>query len=94
MIELLNVNCMEYMVTLPDKEFDLAIVDPPYGIDVNKMNMGSRATIRPDSRSWDKEIPGNDYFNELKRVAKNQIIWGGNYFPFIWPTRCFLIWDK
>ena len=88
------MDCMEYMRGLPDKAFDLAIVDPPYGIDVNSMNMGGRATVRPDSRVWDKKIPDSAYFDELKRVSADQIIWGGNYFPDIWPGRCFVIWDK
>jgi site-specific DNA-methyltransferase (adenine-specific) len=85
---------MEYMKSLPDNAFDLAIVDPPYGIDVTSMNMGGRKTIRPDkTKSWDNAIPNQDYFDELNRVSKNQIIWGGNYFPLP-PTRCWLMWDK
>jgi site-specific DNA-methyltransferase (adenine-specific) len=92
--ELHNIDCMAYMATLPDKAFDLAIVDPPYGIDVTKMNMGSRQTIRPDkTKTWDLAVPNKEYFDELKRVSKNQIIWGGNYFALP-PTRCWLIWDK
>lgn len=84
---------MEYMATLPDKAFDLAICDPPYGIDVNKMNMGSRKTVRPSSKKWDTDIPEDNYFSELFRVSKNQIIWGGNYFPL--PcSQYFAIWDK
>jgi site-specific DNA-methyltransferase (adenine-specific) len=82
------------MRSLPDNAFDLAIVDPPYGIDVTSMNMGGRKTIRPDkTKSWDNAIPNQDYFDELNRVSKNQIIWGGNYFPLP-PTRCWLMWDK
>jgi len=92
-VELLNVDCMTYMATLPDKAFDLAIVDPPYGIGVNKMNMGSRKTVKPDSRSWDDAPPPKEYFVELMRVSSAQIIWGGNYFP-LRPSRCFVIWDK
>ena len=93
MIELLNIDCMAYMATLPDKAFDLAIVDPPYGIGVNSMNMGSRKTVKPDRRNWDDCVPDAEYFQELMRVSNNQIIWGGNYFNLP-PTRCFLIWDK
>jgi len=93
MIELLNIDCMEYMATLPDKAFDLAVVDPPYGIGVNSMKMGDRKTIKPDSRTWDNEIPNQKYFNEIFRISKYQIIWGGNYFPL--PTsKSFIIWDK
>jgi len=91
---LYNMDCMEYMKSLPDNAFDLAIVDPPYGIDVTSMNMGGRKTIKPDkTKSWDNAIPNQDYFDELNRVSKNQIIWGGNYFPLP-PTRCWLMWDK
>ena len=92
-IELLNIDCMEYMATQPDKAFDLAIVDPPYGIRVNSMNMGSRKTIKPDSRNWDDATPEPKYFDELQRVSKEQVIWGGNYFV-LRPSRCFVIWDK
>lgn len=88
------MDCMDFMRDLPDKAFDLAIVDPPYGIGVTSMNMGSRQTVRPDkSKSWDECVPGPDYFKELKRASKNQIIWGGNYFDLP-PSRCYLMWDK
>ena len=92
-IELLNCDCMDLLRDAPDNHWDLAIVDPPYGIGVNSMNMGSRKTIRPDSRSWDDAVPPEKYFTELQRVSKEQIIWGGNYFD-IRPSRCFVIWDK
>lgn len=93
-IELFHMDCMEYMRGLPDKAFDLAIVDPPYGIDVTKMNMGGRETVAPDkSKSWDSCVPCEEYFSQLFRVSKNQIIWGGNYFDL--PcSRYFAIWDK
>lgn len=93
-IELLNIDCMEYMATLPDAAFDLAIVDPPYGINVTAMNMGSRKTVTPNKeKNWDCEVPKQEYFDQLKRVSAEQIIWGGNYFQLP-PTRCWLIWDK
>jgi len=90
----LNMDCVEYLKDVPDKYFDLAIVDPPYGIGVNSMNMGSRKTIKPDkTKNWDNVIPNKMYFNQLFRVSKNQIIWGGNYFSL--PTsQYFAIWDK
>lgn len=88
-----NMDCMEGMKQFPDKYFDLAIVDPPYGINVNQMNMGGRNTIKPTDKKWDNEIPNQEYFKELFRVSQNQIIWGGNYFPLP-PSRCFVIWDK
>jgi len=85
---------MEGMKQFPDKYFELAIVDPPYGIDVTSMNMGGRNTVKPDqTKIWDKSIPADEYFEELLRVSKNQIIWGGNYFHLP-PTRGFIIWDK
>lgn len=85
---------MEYMKGVPDKHFDLAIVDPPYGININ-MNMGRRAGKKAvhKNKDWDKTIPDEPYFNELFRVSKNQIIWGGNYFPL--PlTKSWIFWDK
>ena len=91
---LYNMDCMEGMKQFPDKYFELAIVDPPYGIDVTSMNMGGRNTVKPDqTKIWDKSIPADEYFEELFRVSKNQIIWGGNYFHLP-PTRGFIIWDK
>lgn len=89
-----NIDCMLGMSQYPDKFFDLAIVDPPYGIDIN-MNMGRRAGKRKahDIKDWDKSIPEEAYFNELFRVSKNQIIWGRNYFPL--PlTKAWIFWDK
>jgi site-specific DNA-methyltransferase (adenine-specific) len=93
MIELLNIDCMEYMATLPDKAFDLAVVDPPYGIGEKLVNGGTWAKDRKKEYSgWDK-VPPQGYFNELFRVSKHQIIFGGNYFNLP-PCRCFIIWDK
>lgn len=94
MIELLNTDCMAFMATLPDKAFELAIVDPPYGIEIN-MNMGRRAGKRKahSDKNWDADIPEDAYFDELFRVSKFQIIWGGNYFPL--PlTKSWIFWDK
>jgi site-specific DNA-methyltransferase (adenine-specific) len=96
-----NEDCMEGMARYPDKYFDLAIVDPPYGIDLGNMNMGigksskaSKAKNRKwKAKDWDKEIPNIKYFNELFRISKNQIIWGGNYFDL--PScKNYVIWDK
>lgn len=89
-----NCDCMELMKQYSNNHFDLAIVDPPYGINVTSMNMGGRNTVKPDkSKKWDDAVPNQDYFDELFRVSKHQIIWGGNYFKLN-PTRCWLIWDK
>ena len=92
--EVFNMDCIEGMKKYPDKYFELAIVDPPYGIDVTKMNMGGRKTIKPDkNKNWDSCVPDENYFNELFRVSQNQIIWGGNYFKL--PcSQYFAIWDK
>lgn len=85
------MDCMEYMRTLPDKAFDLAVVDPPYGIGITES--GRLKKYNANNAKWDNKIPDGKYFTELFRVSKNQIIWGGNYFNLP-PTRCFLIWDK
>ena len=90
-IQLYNCDNMELMARYPDKYFDLAIVDPPYGIDIN--SSGRLGHYGGKGKKWDSDIPNEKYFQELFRVSKNQIIWGGNYF-YLPPTRCFLIWDK
>ena len=85
---------MQLMARYPDKHFDLAIVDPPYGIGASEMTMGTGKNKKyHKGKNWDNEIPNDKYFNELFRVSKNQIIWGGNYFnlPLI---RGWIIWDK
>ena len=93
-----NADCMEFMKQIPDKYFDLAICDPPYGIDVN-VSMGRRkGDKKSDYHKFagnDSEIPSAYYFDELKRVSKNQIVWGGNYMTeFLRPSSCWLLWDK
>ncbi len=99
-IELLNTDCMRYMKCCVDKQFDLAIVDPPYGIGIHKMNFTQNRkgglAKRGDYSSvgdWDKEIPNQEYWKELMRISKNQIIWGGNYFPLP-QSRGWIFWDK
>ena len=91
MIEYFNEDCMVGMARYSDKHFDLAIVDPPYGIGIN--SSGRLGHYGGKGKTWDSCIPNEEYFKELQRVSKNQIIWGGNYFQLP-PTRCFLIWDK
>jgi site-specific DNA-methyltransferase (adenine-specific) len=82
---------MEYMAGLPDKAFDLAIVDPPYGIGAAS---GAHSNLHAlGDKQWDSIAPDSLYFCELFRVSKNQIIWGGNYFTLP-PTRGFVFWDK
>ena len=122
--EVYNTDCMEYMKSIPDKFFDLAIVDPPYGINAPNMNMGTnmnrkhggyngesvaqrlkkgrlnRGAGKLKSRAlnmmscdWDFSPPPKEYFDELFRVSRNQIIWGGNYFNLP-PSRGIVCWDK
>ena len=89
---LFNMDCMDYLRELPDNAFDLAIVDPPYGIGAGSKTYGKRKE-KHEKKDWDSEIPSPEYFNELFRVSKNQIIWGGNYFPL--PlTGGWIFWDK
>jgi len=92
--EVHNIDCMEFMKTLPDNYFDLAIVDPPYGLGESVVNSGGRfKRYENKNGNWDNTIPSDEYFTELFRVSVNQIIWGGNYFKLP-PTKCFIIWDK
>ena len=95
-----NTDCMEAMKEIPDNYFELAIVDPPYGIDVAKNGTvgGEKLANVKDygKKNWDKQAPNEEYFNELIRVSKNQIIWGANHFiskiPF--DSSCWIVWDK
>ncbi len=106
-----NSDCLVAMKSFPDNYFDLAVVDPPYGINApnmaatpaqrkngnNRLNGGSgklkNRTLNTAKIEWDNAIPSDEYFAELIRVSKNQIIWGGNYFPLP-PSRCIICWDK
>ena len=101
-IKIIHGDCMEYMATLPDKAFELAIVDPPYGIEAltgRETNHG-RGKLKHRAFNlgevkfgqWDFP-PTEEYFTELFRISENQIIWGGNYFNLP-PTRGFTVWDK
>lgn len=104
MIDLHNQDCLEAMKQMKDNQFDLAIVDPPYGIDhANKagkmagQQYGKAAAKKRNynAKDWDKEIPSLEYFEQLKRVSKNQIIWGGNYFAhLLHPKSGWVFWDK
>lgn len=101
-VEILNMDCMEYMKELSDNAFDLAIVDPPYGIGESGKTNKSRGklAIAKDYKSFagdDLNPPEKDYFIELKRVSKNQIIWGANHFIGLIPQNsspCWVVWDK
>src|SRR4051812_49423099 len=97
--EVYNIDCLEYMRSLPDNFFDLAIVDPPYGIKENAQRAISRTKLAKTkcygSQLWDMAIPDSEYFEQLFRVSKNQIIWGGNYFlDHLGATRCMIVWRK
>ena len=117
-IEITNEDNMQLMARYPDNYFELAIVDPPYGIgqpkqsnlkgynnrtslekrlQKNRLNQGSGKlkdrVLNNSNCEWDNNIPNNKYFDQLIRVSKNQIIWGGNYFDLP-PTRCVICWDK
>ena len=88
-----NEDCMDLMARYEDNYFDLAIVDPPYGIGMDGGNVGYKGFNNFEKKGWDKAIPQQEYFDELFRVSKNQVVWGGNYFGLP-ATRCFLVWDK
>jgi len=96
-----NIDCLEFMKQVPDKYFDLVLTDPPYGIDLANMNMGagksakcSRIENRKwEAKDWDKKTPDQEIFNEIFRISKHQIIWGGNYFDLP-PYKFYILWDK
>lgn len=92
-VQLLNMDCMDFLRDRPDKAFDLAVVDPPYGIGMDGGNIGYKGANNHAKKSWDTKTPDSEYFSELLRVSREQVIWGGNYFALP-PSRCFLIWDK
>jgi site-specific DNA-methyltransferase (adenine-specific) len=96
-----NVDCMEFMKTIPDKFYDLAIVDPPYGLGKRLVDGGKKGGMGSLRKLSDGKVerwdiaPDNDYFNELFRVSKDQIIWGGNYFlDYLGSNDGVIIWDK
>lgn len=114
-----NMDCMEAMREMPDNAFDLAVVDPPYGITVDRQSLGQGTGLAPQTNtqakiirsrmhgggklkdrainqfdsSWDSSPPPHEYFEQLFRVSRNQVVWGGNYFDLP-PTRGILCWDK
>lgn len=95
--EVYNIDCLEYMRTLPDKAFDLAIADPPYGIGATKMNLGNgHRMIYRGETDWDSKAPDSKWFDELRRISKNQIIWGANHFISNMPinSSAWVVWDK
>jgi site-specific DNA-methyltransferase (adenine-specific) len=100
MVEILNVDCMEYMATLPDKAFQLAIVDPPYGIGEDGLKNHSRGNCAKPTlympKKWDRETVTAKYISELRRVTRHQIIWGANHFisKIALDSPSWIVWDK
>jgi site-specific DNA-methyltransferase (adenine-specific) len=103
------IDCMGYMKGLPDKHFDLAIVDPQYGIGESKKTQSRPLKSKQKNgnylyvssarkhavKDWDLKRPAIEYFNEVRRISKNQVIWGGNHFADLLPARSgWIIWDK
>jgi len=97
-LDLRNMDCMKLMSEFPDKHFDLAIVDPPYGIGYDGANQtsGSHGGRKAHKfKGWDTQVPDENYFNELYRVSKNQIIWGANYMvKYLKPSMGWIVWRK
>lgn len=98
--EVYNIDCMEFMKTLPDKCFDLVIADPPYGIKEDGLKNHSRSKLAKAQeytpKDWDKQAMPKEFFDELIRVSKNQIIWGANHFisQIPYDSPCWIVWDK
>ena len=96
-----NEDCLETMSRMADKSIDLVLTDPPYGINLAKMNMGLGNTPKASkkenrkwvSKDWDNQTPSQEIFDEIFRISKNQIIWGGNYFNLP-PFKYYILWDK
>lgn len=102
-INLIHGDSLQAMKAMQDKQFDLAIVDPPYGIGFGEFNRTNKASDgtrykanKYKNEKWDDTIPTDEYFSELMRISKNQIVWGGNYFPYLWENGCkgFIFWNK
>lgn len=99
-ITITNEDCMELLKRTPDKFYDLALVDPPYGINISSgggyYHVKGKGQANPHTKKdWDNGIPTAEYWEELFRVSKNQIVWGGNYMTeFLSPSRCWIFWDK
>lgn len=97
--KIINADCMDILKQLPDKCVDLVLTDPPYGINVAKNGKvgGGKCCKVTDygAKEWDSEIPHKEIFEEIMRVSKNQIIFGGNYFiEYLKNSPCWIVWDK
>ena len=101
-VRLFNCDCMAFMKDIPDNYYELAIVDPPYGIGADKKNSNNSKKSKKSAteskfygnQKWDSNVPTIKYFNELLRVSKNQIVWGVNYYPYSMLVGGRLYWDK
>ena len=98
-----NADCMQIMKRYPDNYFDLAVVDPPYGIDAantltgpsRKSGNGASYKTEYKKKDWDLTVPNQNYFTELFRVSKNQVVWGANYMSnFLSGSMGWIVWDK
>ena len=99
MVKLINADCLDAMKQLPDKSIDLILTDPPYGIGEDGKKNHSRVGLAKPTlftvKEWDKKRIEKEYFDEMFRISKNQIIFGGNYYlDFLPPTSCIIVWDK
>lgn len=99
--EVFNMDCIEGMKQYPDKYFELAIVDPPYGIDAandaranTKYGNAAAKSKKYGVKDWDKNTPDENYYYELFRISKNQIIWGANHLGNLPKSSCWIVWDK
>ena len=100
--EVYNIDCMIGMAEYPDNYFDLAVIDPPYGIGINKQSQGKGGGVAKKNeyvkKTWDNDAPNPEYFDLLVRKSKHQIIWGANHFidnfPFMSNSPCWIVWDK
>lgn len=97
-LSIYNMDNMELMKQIPDKYFDISLIDPPYGININ-VSMGRRKNDKKSTyhkfAGKDSAVPSQEFFNELFRISQNQIIWGGNYMTeYLSPSPCWLVWDK
>jgi len=93
MTEAYNMDCMKAMAQMKDNEFDLAIVDPPFGIG-ETWNKNRHGNAKNKTSYKNNEIPSKEYFTELFRISQSWIIWGANYYPYLWPNKNVIAWDK
>ena len=94
-IKLVHDDCLNVMREMPDKSVDLIVSDPPYGLKIARRGKIGGGGRQFTPKQWDSSIPRPEYFYEMRRVAKNLIIWGGNYFTaYLQPSRGWLVWYK